>query len=353
MRRSEPDLGRKSAHVTSRDVARLAGVSQTAVSLVMNGGAERQGLSPATQERVRAAATALGYTPNHLARSLRRQRTSTITFIVADLGNRYTADVVSAADTLARAHGYIVQVIEARDPEAERLAFDRVASGSTDGLVVHGGTPETRRSVERLRARGIACVLLQDPDEDPSVPCVRADITGGGAIATRHLLALGHRHIAHITDRALEGAGTNERLEGYRRALSDAGVGFDPHRVIAGDNSFAGGHAAMQVLIQRAGPRPTAVFVFNDQMAVGGLSALRVLGLRAPEDVAVIGFDGTELGAFSTPSLTTIEHPRHELGRRAAEILLAELEGTPAPARETLPVRLIIRQSCGEARKGQ
>jgi DNA-binding LacI/PurR family transcriptional regulator len=332
---------------TSLDVARLAGVSKTAVSLVLNGWGSRHGLSAATQERIRQACETLGYTPNHAARSLRRQRTNIITFLTADLGNRYFAEVMAAAEAAAQARGYVVNVISARSDAAQAAAMERLSSGVSDGLVVHGGSAQTGERITQLRERGLACVLLQDPGEASLVPCVRVDIAQGGLLATRHLLGLGHRRVAHITDRRLAGQQVNDRLLGYLRALEEGGIAYDPHLTIEGDNGFAGGDAAMRELMARPGPRPTAVFVFNDQMAMGGLHALRALGLDVPRDVAVVGFDGTELGAFSVPELTTIDHPRADLGRLAATSVLDQIEGIAVDSLRVLPVRLVVRQSCG------
>jgi DNA-binding LacI/PurR family transcriptional regulator len=329
----------------------LAGVSQSAVSLVLSGAANRHGFSQATQDRVRSAAQTLGYTPNHAASSLRRRRTDTITFVTADLGNRYFADVVAAAEGAAHAHGYTINIVVARTRQDEDAVIRRLCNGAADGLIIHGGADRVPGLLDRLAGRGIACVLLQDPGAGGPVPCVRADIEGGGFIATRHLLQLGHRRIAHITDQRMAGQSVNERLQGYRRALAAAAVPFDPALVAAGENSPAGGAAALQGLMAgptpRPTPRPTAVFAFNDQMAFGAMHALASLGLRVPQDVAVVGFDGTDLGAYTTPALTSIDHPRQELGRLAADAVLDQLQGRPGPLDRVLPVRLLVRHSCG------
>ena len=332
---------------TGQQVAVLAGVSQSAVSLVLSGGADQHGLSQATQDRVRSAAQALGYTPNHAASSLRRRRTETITFITADLGNRYFADVVAAAEAAAHARGYTINIVVARTRQDEADAMRRLCNGAADGLIIHGGAGRAPGLLDRLAGRGIACVLLQDPGAGGSIPCVRADIENGGFIATRHLLQLGHRRIAHITDQRMAGQPVNERLQGYQRALAAAAIPFDPALVAAGENSPAGGAAALHALVAGTAPRPTAVFAFNDQMAFGAMHALASLGLRVPHDVAMVGFDGTDLGAYTNPALTSIDHPRQELGRLAAEAVLDQLQGRVRPPDRVLPVRLIVRQSCG------
>ncbi len=322
-------------------------MSRSAVSLVLSGAATQHGLSQATQERVLSAARALGYMPNHAASSLRRRRTDTITFVTSDLGNRYFADVLAAAEDAAHARGYAVNIVSARNQQDEADAVTRLCNGASDGLIIHGGA-SLPGLLAQLQARGVACVLLQDPGTSGFVPCVRADIESGGYLATHHLLQLGHCRVAHITDQRMAGQAVNERLGGYRRALADSSVPFDPALVAAGENSLAGGAAALRSLMARPGPRPTAVFAFNDQMAFGAMHALASLGLRVPQDVALVGFDGTDLGAYATPALTTIDHPRQDLGRMAADAVLDQLQGQAGPpAARVLPVHLKVRQSCG------
>ncbi len=331
---------------TSRDVARLAGVSPSAVSLVLNGAGTRHGLAAATQDRVRDAARELGYIPNHAAASLRRRSTGTIALLTADLANPYFAEFAAAAERAARERGRVLNIIAMPNAAAERDALSRLAAGVSDGLLVHGSSPVLREGARRLHQQGLACVLLQDPGEDDGIACVRVDIAEGGFLATRHLLALGHTRIAHVTDRRMRHSRVNERLQGYRRALDEAGIEFDPALVLEGENSLAGGDAAMRALLD-GDPRPTAVFLFNDRMAIGALHALAARGLRAPDDIAVVGFDGTEAGAFCTPELTTIDHPRGALGRLAAEAVLDQLDGRAAPPLTVLPVHLVVRRSCG------
>jgi DNA-binding LacI/PurR family transcriptional regulator len=334
---------------TGQDVARLAGVSQSAVSLVLNGGGRRHGLTQATEARVLSAAAELGYVPNHAARSLRRRRTNVITFITSELGNPYFAEVAEAAQQAARLRGYVIDIVAPGAEGAEIQALARLRGGGTsDGLLIHGGSEQISKGLRRLSDSGIGCVLLQDAGDDVSIPCVRVDLQEGARLATQHLLALGHSRIAHVTDARLASRPCNDRLAGYRQALSEAGVEFNAALVAQGENTLAGGEAAMRALLGRPGAPPSAVFVFNDQMAVGGLHALRTLGIRVPQDMAVVGFDGISLGAFTAPELTTIDHPRQELGRLAAETLLDLLEGVPpATATRTLPVRLVVRRSCG------
>lgn len=337
--------------VTGSDVARRAGVSQASVSLVLNGRAQTHGLSRATHDRVMVAARELGYVPNHAARSLRRRRTNVVTLLTSELANPYFTDVAAGAAAAAAARGYAADVISAATEAAGTEALRRLrAGGTSDGVIMHGGSRQVRDEVAGLREQGMRCVLVQDAGPAGGMACVRVDLQHGAALATRHLIGLGHRRIAHLTDRRLSAGERNDRLAGYRAALAAAGLGFDPALVVPGENSLQGGAEALRALLARPGPRATAVFAFNDQMAVGALHALHGAGLRVPEDMAVIGFDGIELGRYTVPALTTIAHPRRALGQRAAETLLDLLDGRePAAPVLTLPVHLVVRRSCGAA----
>jgi LacI family transcriptional regulator len=167
-------------------------------------------------------------------------------------------------------------------------------------------------------------------------------------MATRHLIGLGHRRIAHITQPLQPAEGRRDRIDGYRRALAEAGLPFDPSLVVTTENSMTGGCKAIGQLLRQGARRPTAAFMYNDQIAVGALHALRRRGVNVPEDFAVVGFDGVALGQFTEPPLTTIDHPRGELGRLAIETLIGVIEKKPVKARERLlPVRLVVRDSCG------
>src|SRR5262249_4877560 len=153
----------------------------------------------------------------------------------------------------------------------------------------------------RLVAQAVPVVVLQQHSPDPAIASVRVDLEAGGHMATRHLIRLGHRRIAHIGDALQYLQKRKDRTDGYRRALHEAKIPLDPELVAHAEMSPAGGAEAMRALLDRAAPPPTAVFVYNDQMAVGALHALRERGLSVPRDMALVGFDGIALGGFVTP----------------------------------------------------
>ncbi len=356
MTRHEASKIKPAGAPTSADVARLAGVSQATISLVLNGRASKVRISDETRDRVLSAAARLGYTPNHAARSLRQRSTKTITFVLPTLSNPYFSDVVGGAQAAARKHGYAVTVI----PSDSRLGGSHsllpLQGAAYDGVIVAGRQSCIPAELMQLTKRGVAVVMLQEHSPDPAIRSVSVDLEAGGYMATRHLIDLGHRRIAHVTEQLRDQHSHPDRLHGYRRALQEAELPFEPELVVTTGNSMAGGAEAIERLLNQDRPHPTAAFIYNDLMAIGALHALRKRGLSVPDDFAVVGFDGLAMGQFTAPPLTTIDHPRQELGRLAIESLIEVIENKPQKTQQRLlPVTLVVRESCGGlnlARKG-
>jgi DNA-binding LacI/PurR family transcriptional regulator len=299
----------------------------------------------------------LGYTPNHAARSLRRRSTGVLTLLVQDLANPCFTDIAVAARHAAEARGCTVNVVGAGPAEAEIRALDRLRGGSTDAVIVatgrHGERHQAIEILLDLVRHGVPAVILLDRSPDSAVPAIRVDVEAGAHLATTHLLNLGHRRIAHLAlqgERSLEAEQNSQgdRYRGYRRALEEAGLAVDPALLIRGSDTPHGGREMVRSLFEGSGPRPTAILVYNDLTAVGVLRGLYELGLRVPNDVAVVGTDGIELGEYLSPSLTTIDHPRAELGRLAVETVCDLIDGSqPITTERVLPASLIVRESCG------
>ncbi|MBB3999494.1 LacI family DNA-binding transcriptional regulator [Aureimonas pseudogalii] len=337
---------------TSADVARLADVSQTTVSQVLNGKAGITRISAETREKVIAAAARLGYTPNHAARSLRQRRTKLIALVLPTLDNPYFSDVVNAAQEAARERGYAVTVMPIREGDGFR-ASSLLQGAACDGIIVAGHENCASPELRLLQARGLAVAVLQEQSPDPAISSISVDLEAGGHLATRHLVALGHRRIGHVTERLRPAANGMSRIDGYRRALAEAGLAFDPALVVVTENSMAGGATGAERLLATEGEPATAAFVYNDQLAVGALARLRERGLLVPRDFAVVGFDGLAVGGFTAPPLTSVDSPRGTLGRLAAEVLIRAIEaGSPMAETHRLPVRLLVRGSCGGQEPG-
>ncbi|MFH8681413.1 LacI family DNA-binding transcriptional regulator [Streptomyces lydicus] len=331
--------GRPAAdRITSRDVARAAGVSQAAVSLVL-GDKWRGRVSPGKAEAVRAAARELGYRPNLAARSLRMGRTRTVLLVVPALTTEFFARVYTGAARVAAEHGFGVVLYPspegigpARDP------FDSAAA-TLDGVIASSMAAE---ALTALRAADLPLVMLDsDPDDDRATATVNLDIADGVRQLTGHLAALGHRRITHLA--ADVRSWTFEvRARAVREALSQV-PGVRLRRLPAALGVDAGLHAAHTALTG-PGPRPTALLCDDDIIAAGACKAVRRLGLRVPEDVSVTGFDDLALAVAVEPELTTVRLPAEEFGEAGMRALIAALDGRPAQA-PTLPVELVTRGS--------
>jgi DNA-binding LacI/PurR family transcriptional regulator len=349
--------------LTLEEVAREAGVSKTTASVVLNGRADEVRISEATRDRVLAVADRLGYVPDHAARSLRRRQTGIITILLWRLGSPFFSEIAAGVGEVAGLRDYQVSAIDVHDLDAELRALQHLRQGSADGVLV---AVNRRRIVgpaadglHKLMERGLPVVVLLDYSPDPSIPSIRVDDFGGGYLATKHLLDLGHRRIAHLTweDTPLlteEPDAGNARFRGYRRALEEAGIALDPAWVVSGPWGNLGGlELGRRFLARHPDPamRPTAVFATNDPAAFGSLRAFHEAGLRVPDDIALVGFRGDDLGRLTVPALTSVEVGANELGRLGAEALFALLDGSSSvEAERVLPVRLVVRESCGARR---
>ena len=351
--------------LTLEEVARQAGVSKTTASVVLNGRADQVRISETTRARVIAVADELGYVPDHAARSLRRRQTGIINILLWRLGSPFFSELAAGVGEVAGLRDYQVSVIDVHDLDAELRALRHLRQGSADGVIIavnrHQVVGPAGDELRKLIGRGLPVVILLDHSPDPAIPSLRVDDFGGGYLATKHLLELGHRRVAHFTwdDVPLVGdepGSGNARYRGYRCALAEAGIELDPSWVTTCPRSTAGGQElARRFLATHADPatRPSAVFATSDLIAFGTMRGFYDAGVRVPDDVALVGFHGVELSKMTIPSLTTVELRATELGRLGAEMLFSMLDGTqPAETERVLPVHLVVRESCGALTRG-
>src|SRR5438105_12355348 len=325
------------------DVARRARVSAATVSAVLNGSAF---VSPGLTSRVQAAVATLGYEPNLLARGLAKRQTKTIGMIVPDIANPFFPEVVRGAEDTAHAAGYTLLLASTdNDTEKENLYLRLFLAKRVDGVILTKAPGRFPPDLQRAFARAdVPIVLLARTVPGFATDTVEMDDRGAGYEGVMHLRRLGYRRIGLIG--GLHGAGTGRRrLDGYRAALRDARLRFDPALVVEGDFRVESGYRAGLELLKH---RPDAVFVGNYLMTVGFMEALRQYRMRCPDDVAVVTCDDHPwLDAFS-PRLTTIDLPKRELGAAAARLLverLARRGGRPRIVR--LQNALRVRESCG------
>jgi LacI family transcriptional regulator len=328
---------------TIRDVAREAGVSIATVSRVFN---DSSIVSEATVLLVRAAASRLNYWPNGVARSLITSRTQAFGVLLPDIYGEFFSEVIRGLDLAARRHGFHLLVSSSHaDSEALTGAL-RSMSGRVDGMVVMAPDVDAPAAI-RSFATHCPVVLLnpgQDVDECDTISIANFD---GAHEMVGYLIGLGHRRIAMVRGPEMN-LDAEQRLQGYRTALREAGIAPDPALEVFGDFAEASGYEAVPELLRRP-TRPTAIFVGNDHMALGVLSALGEAGIRVPEEMALAGFDDVAMARFTSPPLSTVRVNTALLGERAIEMLVSARRSPDSNVRqhELLPTSLAIRSSCG------
>jgi len=323
-----------------RQVAERAGVSTALVSLVMR---DAPNVSDYRRTLVLEAAEELGYRPNVLARNLASNRTRTVGVVLNDLHNPFFAETVDGIEAAADEAGYRILLGSARrSPRGEARTVETMLEMRVDGLVLAGALMSVAE-IERAAASA-AVVVVGRTTRSRLVDAVNNDERVGARLAVEHLVALGHRAIAHVSGGA--GAGAAARRRGYEAAMRAHGL-TDEISVAAGDFSEEGGYAAAGSLLA-AEPRPTAIFAANDQSAAGVLDRVDAAGMRAPGDVSIVGYDNTALAAMHHMSLTTVDQPRATLGRIAIQLLLDRLDNVRTdPMHHVIAPSLVVRSSSG------
>lgn len=331
--------------VTIRDIASLAGVSPATVSRYLNGHIT---VREETRFRIDDAVRRLNYKPNYLARSLVRKETQTIGVIIPDILNPYYSGLARGVEDEAQGTGWSVVLCNSDNKMEKELSYlEMLEYKQVDGIVLVSSA-QSGQHLQKLLDRKVALVLASRQVDGVQVDSVIVANTKGAYEATRHLIRLGHTRIAAITGNLHIRTG-RERLEGYRQAMSEAGIPVD-ERLIAtvGDFQREGGYSAMMRLLRRS-PWPTAVFAANDLIAVGAMAAIDARGGVVPGDVAVVGFDGIPLGELVRPRLTTMSVQPRTIGKMACRLLLDRVARgkNPPPRRVMVDARLEIRDSCG------
>lgn len=332
--------------VTVHDVGRLAGVSRSTVSRVLN---NKGGVNPKTAEKVWRAVKQLNYHPNISARALVRQRTDTIGVMLAAIWDPFYELIIQGIEAAANAEGLSVAFYNTGDDLAghRRIITSALDGSRVDGLVIVGSHLGDKSTLLEMAGRGLAISLIERNFADPSIPCVTSDNKNGARLAVEHLLSLGHRRIGLITGN-LHYQTAIERLEGYKETLVKHGIEVEDELIAIGLYTHRSGRQAMRQLLALPQP-PTAVFACNDMMAMGAISAIGEAGLNVPDDVALVGYDDIVLANMMHPRLTTIKQPLHEMGFLAAQGLIERMRlgSRAAPFKKVLPVELVIRRSCG------
>ena len=300
--------------------------------------------------RVEAAITELGFVPNRLASGLRSKRSNTLALVLTDITNPFFTTIARGVEDMASDTGYTVIFCNTDESVSkEKMYVQMILEKRVDGIILVPALSGLD-SVTLIKKQGIPIVVLDRRIPDLKTDVVRCDSEGGAYNLTRLLLSLGHREIAILNGPS--GVSTSEdRLTGYRRALTEAGIATNTNREYYGAFTQESGYELTHKALANA-QKPTALFATNNFIAFGVLKALQEIGLRVPEDIAVVGFDDLPSSLVTFPFLTVAAQPAYEMGRRAIEILLNKLEGGAADLYQevVLPAEIVIRQSSGQMR---
>jgi LacI family transcriptional regulator len=327
-------------YVSLKDVAARAGVSFQTASKVLN---DHPGVvSDRTRRRILSAAKDIGYVPNALARGLVRQTSLAVGVLIDDVTDPALSQFILAAERTAAAEGHAVLIVAVEPGMDPALAVRKMQEQRVGGmLVIAPSLEEDPRLGTALR--GPLPAVSVNHVHGGGIPLVGSDHGATGALAAKHLLALGHRRFATVTGpRGRRVVGSRHR--GFRNFLHAAGQRLSPRLVAEADWTLAGAFTAANRLLE-IDPSFTALFVHNDVMAVAVLHALRSHGLRVPEECSVVSCDDLDLAPFLAPPLTTVHVPFQETGELAATVLLQLIRGETVPSRVFLPTHLVVRDS--------
>ncbi len=334
--------------VDIRAVAKRAEVSIATVSRYLN----KKRVSPPAEQRILAAIKELSYSPNRVARSLRARRTMTLGMIIPDITNPFFPAVVKGVEETARAAGFALTLFNAgEDEEREWECLQVLQALRCDGavLIMAPEGPNHARRREQLQQVKLPTVYV-DRAPDFEADIVAADNLHSAQEAVRYLLGLGHTRIGAVTAN-LAVAVHRDRVEGYRRALREAGLAPSPAYEVRATPTVADGYAVTARLLELA-DRPSAIFVTSNRLTIGAMAAVEAHGLRCPQDVSVIGYDNYEWQDVYHPRMTTVAQPTYLMGTRATELLIGRLTGAVVgpPQRLLLQSQLVIRESTGAYR---
>ncbi|MFD1955591.1 LacI family DNA-binding transcriptional regulator [Paenibacillus thailandensis] len=329
---------------TIRDVARLAKVSISTVSRVMN---MPEAVAPDKRERVLEAIRRLEYQPNGFARGLIFKKSNTLGVLIPDIRNPYYGDIIRGMEEAAKQFGYSLMICNTdRDPERVVGYIEDLREKQVDGLLF-ASDYVTALYYETIRKSGVPVVLVSTESREYGIPSVKVDEEQAAYEAVRHLIALGHREIGIVCFTLPDPISGEPRYRGYARALEEAGLEGSKNHVVYATHWFEEAYAATDVLFQRY-PQLTAVFACSDEFALGVISCLHDRGIKVPDQVSVIGFDNVRLSRMSIPRLSTIAQPMYEIGYAGVSKLHRLVRNESLETlRDIVPHRLIVRESTG------
>lgn len=337
---------------TIKDIAKAAGVSVTTVSRALNGYSD---VNEKTRQKIKEVALQLNYSPNTLARSLVMNKTKTIGLLVSgmtkgSIKDNFTYEILCGInDTIGSVDYDLIFFSTNTSQQKEKSYAQLCRERKVDGVIIQGIKTDDPYLQEIIDS-DIPCVLIDIPIEAASVGYISTDNVLGGKKATMHLLELGHRHIGMINghNRAFV---SQQRLEGYRLALSEANIPFNWNYVLSGGFDEDEAYESAKKLL-RTHPELTAIFCASDVMALGVLRAIKDLGRSVPDEVSVIGYDDIILASYVSPKLSTIAQNKYLMGQMATQLLAAMLKGETGERKMIVETELVIRESTSKVKEG-
>jgi LacI family transcriptional regulator len=329
--------------ITIKDVAKRAGVNASTVSRVINNDSKLS-IREETKQRILDSIRELGYHPNSIARNLRLNTSDAIGMLIPDITNPLFPEVIKGVESLASEKDLSLILCHTEDSHEKELKMIRfLINRRVDGLLL-ASVHMRADTIDEVEKSGIPYVLVNRGNRKDAGAYVVADNTAGAKMAVHHLISLGHTRIAHIAGFLYTDTGI-ERVEGYRKELNLADIPFNSDYMIEAGYTEPEGYKAMNKLLLLP-DRPTAVFAANDLLAMGAILAINKKGLKVPEDVSIVGFDGIWLVERITPALTTVKIPLNEMGYLAMNMLFHKMKGLPVEQeRIVLQPSLVVRSS--------
>ncbi len=324
--------------MTQKDIAQELGLSQAAVSLALSGSAK---ISDSIRRQILDTASQRGYCPNLNARALQTRKSGLVGVIFPDFSQAYYNELKKDIHPLLKERGYTGLFFTAgADGDVGQLVAELHGRG-VEGIIA--GSVSTSH-LEPLCRSGFPVVFYRRPE---ALPCstVEVDRYEGGYQVGRHLISLGYKTFACL---GVEKPRIEERFRGFLAALAESGLEMPAHLLIPSRQGMAGGHEGLGSFLKKTKTSPRAIFAFNDTTAIGGMRAVRDVGMRIPEDIAFVGFDDIQEARFAIPSLTTIAQPRRETATHLVKLLLDRISGEDISLRHVLlKTSLVVRESCG------
>jgi LacI family transcriptional regulator len=328
-----------------KEIAQLAGVSLGTVSHVLNGTVK---VREPLRKRVFDAVQKTGYQPSQLARGLRKDKTNILAMIIPDILNPFFPGVVRGAEDVAFAKGYRLVLCNTDNDHAKEIShLKALQSYLPSGLIViPSDFSDLAAQADSYRKAGSAVVCVDRLPRHWEGDSVTINNAEGSFTATSYLIDLGHQHLAAITG-PLRLTNSQDRLKGFKRAVRQAGLEAAPEYLQETTFDKAGGYARTKILLRMV-PRPTAIMACNDMIALGALQAIREAGLRCPEDISLMGFDGLDMTEMTTPQLSSVYQSPYQLGATAVQLALDRVNEKNSPVRKiVLKTELRIRESVG------